>query len=55
MVYGKDFGSIIINGKELQDDEFGAKILLGVVYQNSVLVGIYVLLNVLNRKKKVQK
>lgn len=36
-VYKKDSGSIIINGKHLEEDEFAAKSLLGVVYQNSVL------------------
>ena len=36
-VYQKDSGTIKINGKNLEDDEFGAKALLGVVYQNSVL------------------
>ncbi len=36
-VYEKDSGTIKINGKDLEDDEFGAKASLGVVYQNSVL------------------
>lgn len=36
-VYEKDAGTIKVNGKDLEDDEFGAKALLGVVYQNSVL------------------
>ena len=36
-VYQKDAGTIKVNGKDLEDDEFGAKALLGVVYQNSVL------------------
>lgn len=36
-VYEKDSGSVKINGKDLEDDEFGAKASLGVVYQNSVL------------------
>ena len=36
-VYQKDSGTIKINGRDLEDDEFGAKASLGVVYQNSVL------------------
>ncbi|MBQ4542413.1 MAG: ABC transporter ATP-binding protein [Clostridia bacterium] len=36
-VYEKDSGTIKINGKDLEEDEFGAKASLGVVYQNSVL------------------
>ena len=36
-VYEKDSGSIKVNGKDIEDDEFAAKSALGVVYQNSVL------------------
>lgn len=36
-VYEKDSGTIKINGKIIEEDEFNAKASIGVVYQNSVL------------------
>lgn len=36
-VYKQDSGSVKVNGKTLEEDEFGVKASLGVVYQNSVL------------------
>lgn len=36
-VYEKDAGTIKINGKTIEEDEFNAKASIGVVYQNSVL------------------
>ncbi len=36
-VYKKDSGEVRVNGKTLEEDEYGVKSTLGVVYQNSVL------------------